>query len=92
MAEFQGPDESDWADEDLLTHDEAGARLREEIAAEEALIERAGGDPLSPAVRRAEPRLAAMRRRLERIDVALPSGVGTCAASTGPSDVSRRGR
>ena len=77
MPEFRGPDESDWADEDLLTQDEAGARLREEIAAEEALIKRAGGDPLSPAVRRAEPRLAAMRRRLERIDAALASGVGT---------------
>jgi hypothetical protein len=77
MPEFRVRGESDWEDEDLLTHDEAGARLREEILAEEALIERAGGDESSPAVRRAQTRLAAMRRRLERIDAALASGVGT---------------
>jgi hypothetical protein len=84
MPEFRGPNESDWADEDLLTHDEAGARLREEIASEEALIKRAGGDPLSPAVRRAELRLAAMRRRLERIDAALASSVGTVSSLDRP--------
>jgi hypothetical protein len=67
--------ESDWEDEDLLTHEEAGARLREEIESELAFIKAAGGQP-SPAVRRAEARVAAMRRRVTHIDAALADGAG----------------
>lgn len=67
--------ESDWEDEDLLTHEEAGIRLREEIAATEAKVVGSGANPTT--AQRAQIRLSAMRRRLERIDAALASGVGT---------------
>lgn len=76
MAEFRILGESDWEDEDLLTHDEAGVRLREEIAHEEAVLREAGDDESSPTVRRSRTRLAAMRSRLEKIDAALATGVG----------------
>lgn len=69
------PGESDWEDEDLLTHEEAGIRLREEIAATEAIVAGGGANPAT--ARRAQIRLAAMRRRLERVDAALASGAGT---------------
>ncbi|TPG32466.1 hypothetical protein [Mycolicibacterium hodleri] len=67
--------ESDWEDEDLLTHEEAGERLRDEIAAEIAFIDGAAGAD-SPGLRRSKKRLEVMRRRLQRIDDALAGGVG----------------
>ena len=76
MAEFRSLGESDWEDEDLLTHDEAGARLREEIAIEEAALREAGGGASAACVQRSRTRLAAMRSRLEKIDAALAAGVG----------------
>lgn len=76
MAEFRTLGESDWEDEDLLTHDEAGARLREEIVIEETVLREAGDDESSATVRRSRIRLAAMRSRLEQIDAALATGVG----------------
>ncbi|HSS39426.1 MAG TPA: hypothetical protein VLT58_11710 [Polyangia bacterium] len=85
MPGFEDLGESDWADEDLLTHDEASARLREEIAAEEARLGRAGGEESSSAVRGAERRLAAMRRRLERIDAAPASGAGAVPSLDRPA-------
>jgi hypothetical protein len=69
MAENRVLGESDWEDEDLLTHEEAGVRLREEIEREKAAIRAAGGDEAEAAARRA--RIAAMGRRLARIDTAL---------------------
>ena len=70
MAEARELGESDWEDEDLLTHEEAGGRLRDEIEAELAFLA-AAVDQSSPAVRRAEARVAAMRRRVEYIDAVL---------------------
>ena len=69
--------ESDWQDEDLLTQEEAGTRLREEIAREDAVIRAVGDNESSAAVERARTRLAAMRSRLKRIEEALATGVGT---------------
>lgn len=76
MTDFHYLGESDWEDEDLLTHDEAGTRLRAEIEAETAVVEAAGKDGSSLAVKRAQIRLAAMRRRLEQVDAELARGVG----------------
>jgi hypothetical protein len=86
MAEAGELGKSDWEDEDLLTQDEAGARLREEIEAEAAFIE-AADDRSSLAVRRAQVRLTAMRRRLEHIDAALAAGVGVIRRAGRPEGI-----
>lgn len=75
MADLGTLGESDWEDEDLLTHEEAGDRLREEIAVELAVID-AAVDATSPAVQRSQQRVEVMRRRLARIDNSLATGVG----------------
>ena len=51
--------EDDWADQDLLSRDEAADRLLTEIARTES--ELAGLDPEDPAGRRLRDRLAALR-------------------------------
>ena len=76
MAEFRTLGESDWEDEDLLTHDEAGARLREEIAIEEAALREAEGGGSLASIELSRTRLVAMRSRLKKIDAALATGVG----------------
>jgi hypothetical protein len=68
--------ESDWEDEDLLTFEEAGERLQNEIAVEEAIIKKADAELDSATVQRAQARLDAMRRHLERAQTALAAGVG----------------
>ncbi len=68
--------ESDWEDEDLLTHDEAGERLREEVQAEEAFLESAAAEEQPLAAARSRARLEAMRERLASSERALADGFG----------------
>ncbi|MCW2495128.1 hypothetical protein [Jatrophihabitans sp.] len=77
MAEIPELGESDWEEEDLLTLDEAGVRLREELANELASLATAGADDSTPRVLRARARIAAIRSRLSYIDEGLAQGVGT---------------
>jgi hypothetical protein len=68
--------ESDWEDEDLLTHDEASERLREEVRAEQAFLESAAAEEQPLAAARARFRLAAMSERLASSERALAEGLG----------------
>jgi hypothetical protein len=68
--------ESDWEDEDLLTHDEASERLRQEVRAEQAFIESAAAEEQPLAAARSRVRLEAMRERLASSEQALAHGFG----------------
>jgi hypothetical protein len=68
--------ESDWEDEDLLTHDEAGERLREEVEVEQAFLESAAAEQQPLAAARSRARLEAMRARLAASERALADGFG----------------
>ena len=76
MSDIRILGESDWEDEDLLTHEEAGERLREEIQAEQAFLASAAAEERPLAAERARVRLAAMNERLASSEQALASGVG----------------
>jgi hypothetical protein len=83
VAESSSLGESDWEDEDLLTLDEAGRRLRVELAGELAALD--GLDGSGPAAHRARVRVAAIRSRLRYIDDGLARGVGTVRRIPPPS-------
>ena len=76
MSEHRTLGESDWEDEDLLTHDEASERLREEVRAEQAFLDSAAAEEQPLAADRARARLAAMNERLAASEQALAEGVG----------------
>ncbi|WP_157120561.1 hypothetical protein [Nocardia fusca] len=65
--------ESDWEDQDLLTHDEAGERLRAEVADSEARIAALeNADAVDTAeLERERVRLDLIKSRLGEIDEAL---------------------
>ncbi|WP_448624499.1 hypothetical protein [Geodermatophilus sp. URMC 64] len=76
MSDIRILGESDWEDEDLLTHDEAGERLREEVQAELAFLESPAAEQQPLAAARSRARVEAMRERLASSDRALADGFG----------------
>ncbi|SFT82051.1 hypothetical protein SAMN05660657_03261 [Geodermatophilus amargosae] len=76
MSEIRILGESDWEDEDLLTHDEAVERLREEIETEQAFLESAAARERPLAAARSRVRIEAMRTRLAASERALADGFG----------------
>ena len=76
VSEIRIVGESDWEDEDLLTHDEAGERLRKEVEVEQAFLESAAAEEQPLAAARSRARLDAMRTRLASSERALADGFG----------------